>query len=486
MEDWATTLKPDYLAPLDQSGDSLFRPQDGHHGIDIALPRDGKPQFTHVVLAEDQVVGWVTSTAPHGNRDQKMNSFCLRMLLSAPLQATANEQDESASLVPMPLSRATYRQIEQSFHLHCAYLPILCEKTPVWSRFIVEDERLQDAIAGGGSAEHFKGTNFVIRDNVGYAQRSASSFTYLPKDNITYGMIQGLQSNEVQNLLDRLQQCLPLTSSPTLIPFLLLRRRFENTVLRIKILANNVHHFEQTTRMLQEMSIERVDVGALKQNEYKWKSVGRGLSTFSEEVAHLAYGCDIDLRLLEFLDEIDSWIEEHSSEKTQASRERTSLLRSWLQSTQSRITYLEKRAQAQVQTLYSLIAQRDNAVSIQLAEASKATAEASLRDNQTMKQLAEDSKNIAAATQKDSAAMRTIAVVTAIFLPGTFTASVFSANFLNLQPRDDSVVSRWVWVYVGLTLFLTCAVLIGYWVPMRRKAQEIDRLVSEDSKEKVS
>ena len=211
------------------------------------------------------------------------------------------------------------------------------------------------------------------------------------------------------------------------------------TILRIKILANNVHDIEQTTRMLQEMSLQRAtDARDLEDNDYKWHSVGRGLTTFSEGFAYVAFNWENDLRILSFLDEIDHWLEEaqqhchaNNTPSTQVSHERTALLRSWIQGTLSRITYLEKWTQAQVQTLYNLIAQRDNAVAIQLAEASRATAEASLCDKRALKELALDSKNIAAATQKDSAAMRTIAIVTVVCLPGTFTATLFSADFFN-------------------------------------------------------
>ena len=239
--------------------------------------------------------------------------------------------------------------------------------------------------------------------------------------------------------------------------------------------------------MLQEVAAERVKTNtSVHSNDYKWRSVGRGLTTFTENLAHMSYCCETDLRILDFLEEVDLWIEKRDKVDVQASSERIELLRSWIQGTQSRIAFLDKRTEAQVQTLHSLISQRDNAVSIQLAEASKTTAEASLRDNQSLKQLAEDSKNIAAATQKDSAAMRTIAIVTIIFLPGTFTATLFSADFFNLQPTGDTVVSKWIWAYAGITLGLTAGVLISYYIPMRRRTQEIDRLVGEGSKEKAS
>ena len=72
--------------------------------------------------------------------------------------------------------------------------------------------------------------------------------------------------------------------------------------------------------------------------------------------------------------------------------------------------------------VYSLIAQRDNAVNMQIAEASRRIAEASRQDNLAMREIAEDSKAVALATARDSAAMRVIAAVTILFLPATFTA----------------------------------------------------------------
>lgn len=72
--------------------------------------------------------------------------------------------------------------------------------------------------------------------------------------------------------------------------------------------------------------------------------------------------------------------------------------------------------------MYSLIAQKDNAENIRLADASVRMAQAGIDGNAAMKAIAEDSKVVAVATLRDSAAMRTIAAVTVFFLPATFTA----------------------------------------------------------------
>ncbi|CCF38764.1 hypothetical protein CH063_09773, partial [Colletotrichum higginsianum] len=69
--------------------------------------------------------------------------------------------------------------------------------------------------------------------------------------------------------------------------------------------------------------------------------------------------------------------------------------------------------------------------------------------------------DIATATGRDSRQMRSIALLTMIFLPGTFFATLFSMTFFNWSPDDDSksLVSGYIWIYVtgvftATTLFL--------------------------------
>lgn len=79
--------------------------------------------------------------------------------------------------------------------------------------------------------------------------------------------------------------------------------------------------------------------------------------------------------------------------------------------------------------MYSLIGQRDNRLNIEIGDASKKIAEASLRDNAAMKTIAEDSKKVGLLSRRDSNNMRIISVVTLFFLPGTFTAVCFTFSF---------------------------------------------------------
>jgi hypothetical protein len=70
--------------------------------------------------------------------------------------------------------------------------------------------------------------------------------------------------------------------------------------------------------------------------------------------------------------------------------------------------------------LFNLIAQQDNATNIEIARDSRKLAAASKRDSELNIEIARDSKELAAASKRDSAAMKIIAVLTTVFLPGTF------------------------------------------------------------------
>ncbi|KAK1471150.1 hypothetical protein CTAM01_16648 [Colletotrichum tamarilloi] len=82
--------------------------------------------------------------------------------------------------------------------------------------------------------------------------------------------------------------------------------------------------------------------------------------------------------------------------------------------------------------------------------------------------------DIATATGRDSRQMRSIALVTMIFLPGTFFATLFSMTFFDWSTNDDkkSVVSGYIWIYFLVTGVFTACTLVIWWYflsPHRKK-----------------
>lgn len=75
----------------------------------------------------------------------------------------------------------------------------------------------------------------------------------------------------------------------------------------------------------------------------------------------------------------------------------------------------------------------------------------------------ETNVEIALATSRDSKVMRSIALVTMLFLPGTFFATIFSMTFFQWTGNGGKAhVSSYIWIYVLITVAFT-AMTVGLW-----------------------
>lgn len=114
----------------------------------------------------------------------------------------------------------------------------------------------------------------------------------------------------------------------------------------------------------------------------------------------------------------------------------------------------------------------------------------------TQAQMSRTQVIIAEETKRDSIAMKTIAAVTMLFLPGTFTASLFAMPFFGASDGNGQGegfdVSQWFWLYVVITVPLTVLVLLVWLVWQRwitrarnsmswREMDEEERKVMKDS-----
>jgi len=84
----------------------------------------------------------------------------------------------------------------------------------------------------------------------------------------------------------------------------------------------------------------------------------------------------------------------------------------------------------------------------------------------TQVQMSKTQVVIAEETKRDSMAMKTIAAVTMLFLPGTFTASVFAMPFFGTSNGNGQgpgfEVNKWIWVYIAITVPLTVIVVLAW------------------------
>ena len=96
---------------------------------------------------------------------------------------------------------------------------------------------------------------------------------------------------------------------------------------------------------------------------------------------------------------------------------------------------------------------------------------------------------MAVAATRDSSAMKVLAVITALFLPGTYIATLFSMSMFDWQGGNNSsinsasngtvssssqsaIVMPYIWIYCVISAILTFTVIIGWriwWVKQDRE-----------------
>ncbi|MCJ1471390.1 hypothetical protein MMC13_000029 [Lambiella insularis] len=154
------------------------------------------------------------------------------------------------------------------------------------------------------------------------------------------------------------------------------------------------------------------------------------------ELSRVAHSLRIQVAVMRRRVEAPSiWIELllESLTHDQGNSANNKLMISWVRNLETKVKmakadveFLAMRAENQVGAVYSRLAQRDNVTTQKISEA----------------------------TNRDSSAMKSLAVLGALFLPGTFVAALFSLDSITGQP---------FWVYWVVTIPLTLLVL-GVWI----------------------
>ena len=116
------------------------------------------------------------------------------------------------------------------------------------------------------------------------------------------------------------------------------------------------------------------------------------------------------------------------------------------------------RCRTQTKIVFSLISQADNMRNIELAK---------------------DSRSLAVASKRDSSAMKTVAVLTTVFLPGTFISTFVSMPLLSWDATSwTEVPTTHFWVYWAVTIPLTLLTLYAWYAWQRYRdalSEEEDR-----------
>ncbi|KIX10427.1 uncharacterized protein Z518_01509 [Rhinocladiella mackenziei CBS 650.93] len=287
-----------------------------------------------------------------------------------------------------------------------------------------------------------------------------------------------MQADEIELLLECLRKSSQHLGNPMLLPLFLIELKVHYFAVLLEKRAEGIENIEYMTGMRHGFSsnprrntVSDEDREKLRK-ELDFDPITQKLTGVTGTLSFCDMTFASSLRALELISalrrrisaNVDQHREDIDAETQRALDRRTAYVRELIVGAQAHGAVLSARTRAQVQTVYSMIGQKDNKLNIETAAASQKIAEISLRHNSAMKDMAEDSKNVAILTRKDSTDMRIIAVVTLMFLPGTFMATLFSSGFFNFLPdRSSQVVSKWIWLYFTLTGTTTLIVFLAWY-----------------------
>ena len=295
-------------------------------------------------------------------------------------------------------------------------------------------------------------------------------------------MVNGMQEVEVEKLIHCLKESMQHARDPALVAVFLLEWRVHFFASLLERRAIGIEEIEYSTGMRHGFSsnpkrkqrMERDKDAPSKPLDFD--PITQKLTGVTGTLSFCNLVFESSKRALKALiavrDDSSSPLQndsDHEEGRESLSR-RLAYLDELISGSQAHGAVLTARTRAQVQTVYSMISQRD-------ADSSREIAATSLFHNQAMKDIADESRKIAALTRKDSGDMRIIAGVTLVFLPGTFMATFFSSSFFKFLPDGTSkVVSGWIWLYFVLTFVANAVVFLFWWYFSRQQAHDSQKV----------
>jgi len=307
----------------------------------------------------------------------------------------------------------------------------------------------------------------------------------------TTAFVSGIPSDEIQALFASIEAHAELVSAPMLIPTIL-------TGFALTYIRDRLYHCHKTADTIKDaMGLARNLCGPCFRDPAVDNSLqlSQSLTTIFSKLAKYKQHLRSLLDLFQLLDAASQRCLNVTPEPCLASIQEATASTSTMISvlacaaTESMrwTDLLHERANSYVSMIYNLIAQRDNWLNNQLASATLKTAEATRSDNLAMKAIAEDSRIIANESKfmakeslRKNDSMRSIAVVTMLFLPATFIATLFSTTFFNFQSGKGPIVSHWIWLYFIVTIVITAAVQFLWFLHTRRSERMVKALDALD------
>ncbi|KAI0838814.1 hypothetical protein F5Y06DRAFT_266613 [Hypoxylon sp. FL0890] len=391
----------------------------------------------------------------------------------------------------LPFSLEIFRSISKRLCLHGSIARVVSRSdVPIFSR-----AELQMGLPGGPAYPAYV---YNCRSTNAWEMDLALTVTHFPHSGLTYAVLFGCPINIEDEIIKRLSSAGEAASYPLLLPGIFAELERNRHIKIVEDYMDDIEEkiFELDSRpsVTQQMHSSDVD-SRNKDKRSQWLDttyLRNGLITWSEQLAKMSRHTD---ELKDTLFRPASKDEFHTLRGNQGypnltrkphfdGREspESNVKNTWIWLGES---YWEKdeACKSEMRKIGGKVNDRLHSI---IEEYEDKIRECTMRiDGMAMAtQWSHGDTNveIALATGRDSRHMRTISIVTMVFLPGTFFASVFSMQFFNWIPGNDgTVVSHYLWIYVLVTVVATLLTLGTWyyfvvWRPRSRKEVSEDEM----------
>ncbi|KZO94461.1 hypothetical protein CALVIDRAFT_556271 [Calocera viscosa TUFC12733] len=287
------------------------------------------------------------------------------------------------------------------------------------------------------------------------------ALSYFPESHTTHAVLLGLlpdgSRNTVQEMVKLLQANRTQAWHPMLLPKLLLEKRTALAASAVHKAIDLADKFELSRSFKEPFWTEnrvntRDPLPADFDDATIWiNTLATDLSLMDLLVESLLELCSRVVTIVSLLDPINhepfgsdaGTFTENSAPSSNILKDDISYMHGLNRALFRRVHQVQKKVQIQLAVVNTFIAQRDNTLNLSVAT---------------------DSKELAIASKMDSSSMKSIAVLTMVFLPGSFIANLFSMPLFNWNAGvEDSILTARYWIYLVVTLPLTAAVL-AIWI----------------------
>ncbi|KAI0480678.1 hypothetical protein GGR56DRAFT_627105 [Xylariaceae sp. FL0804] len=282
--------------------------------------------------------------------------------------------------------------------------------------------------------------------------------SYSYKTHITTGYVKGTSSSDISASLEHLKACQREVGHPLLLPIIILSHDLATkSDIRQRQARDWLRKLENAITMRNEIEEKEV------YTDFDVDGINRDLVECHSQVLWKrpqAYQ-EIVKELKEAMAKFIEYVDEETNNKTMRALHnsmsaRLDFYRVKLVGMEHYIHTTLERLHIQRQALYNIMAQKESKLNLEMAI---------------------QQKRLAHASKRDSTAMKTLSLLGAIFLPGTFLASVFSMTFFNFNVGDGgsgkgAEVSQELWIYFVITIPLT-VVIVGSWWLLERRREKI-------------